>query len=161
MTGIHAMTDYTKLIPELPDWNNGKGIDVEGWIGCSGNFQLAVGYSTLFWPRFVEFEGYILREGFFIESLRGFQRQCGDSRRSVEAVMNHLHIADIHDHDSQKFTAEHAVYLGRTLREIYQAKLAWQFPSRRFEVVFNESDEADLVDYEITFFQADNVASPV
>ena len=23
------MTDYAKLIPELPDWNNGKGIDVE------------------------------------------------------------------------------------------------------------------------------------
>lgn len=41
------MTDFAKLIPELPDWNNGKGIDVESWIDCIGTFQLAVGYSTL------------------------------------------------------------------------------------------------------------------
>ena len=150
------MPDYAKLILELPDWNNGKGIDVESWIGCSGNFQLAVGYSTLFWPRFVEFEGYVLREGFSIDSLRGCQQQRNGSRRSVEAVMNHLHIAAIHYHDLQSFTTEHALYLGRVLREIYQVKLAWQFPSRRFEVVFDESEHSDLMAYEITFYQSDD-----
>jgi len=152
------MTDYTKLIPELPDWNNGKGIDVESWIGCSGNFQLSVGYSTLFWPRFVEFEGYVLREGFSIESLRGFQEQSSSSRRSSESVMNHLHIAAIHYHDLSHCTAEHALYLGRVLREIYEAKLAWQFPDRQFEVVFDESEREDVMAYEITFHQIDDAA---
>ena len=149
------MTDYAKLIPELPDWNNGKGIDVESWIDCTGTFQLAVGYSTLFWPRFVEFEGYVLREGFTIESLRSFQQQSSPSRRSVESVMNHLHIAAIHYHDLSHCTADHALYLGRVLREIYQAKLAWQFPTRRFEVVFDESAREDVMAYEITFYQSD------
>ena len=151
------MSDFTKLIPELPEWNNGKGIDVESWIGCSGNFQLAVGYSTLFWPRFVEFEDYVLREGFSIDSFRSFQPQCA-SRRNAEAVMNHLHIAAIHYHDLSSCAAEHALYLGRVLREIYQAKLAWQFPARRFEVVFDESERKDVMAYEITFYQIDNAA---
>ena len=26
-------TDFNKLIPELKDWNNGNGIDVQSWIG--------------------------------------------------------------------------------------------------------------------------------
>jgi len=29
------MDKYSELIPELKDWNNGEGIDVESWIGCS------------------------------------------------------------------------------------------------------------------------------
>jgi hypothetical protein len=152
------MIDYDKLIPELPEWNGGKGIDVQTWIDCSGNFQLAVGYSTVFWPRFVEFEGYVLREGFSIDSLRGFQQQCKGSRRSVEWVMNHRHIGALHYHDFRRFTAEHALYLGRVLREIYQVKLAWQFPSRRFEVIFDESEQPDLMAYEITFYQSGNAS---
>jgi len=152
------MIDFAKLIPELFEWNNGKGIDVKSWIDCSGNFQLAVGYSTLFWPGFVEFEGYVLREGFSIESLRGFEKQPNASRRTVEAVMNHLHIADIHYHDLSRCTAAHALHLGRVLREIHQAKLAWQFPARKFEVVFDESERMDVMDYEITFYQSDNGA---
>ena len=153
------MTNFAKLIPELPDWNNGKGIDVESWIGCSGDFQLAVGYSTLFWTQFVEFEDYVLRSGFAVDSFRSFRQQCTGSRRDVEAVMNHLHIAAIHYHDLSSFTAEHALHLGGVLGELYQAKLAWQFPSRRFEVVFDESARADLMAYEITFYQSDNAAS--
>ena len=156
---FHVMIDYEKLIPELREWNNGLGIGVEPWISCSGSFQLAVGYTALYWPRFVEFEGYVLREGFSADSFRGFRDQCTGSRRDLEAVMNHLHIAAVHCCDLNSFTAEHALYLGRALRVIYQAKLAWQFPSRKFEVVFDESTKSDLMGYEITFFQPDSTAN--
>jgi hypothetical protein len=80
-------TDFSELIPELPSWNDGGGIDAESWIGCVGNYQLAVGYTLIFWPRFVRFDDYVLREGFSIESLRGFERQSGSTRASVEWVM--------------------------------------------------------------------------
>ena len=33
---------------ELGAWNNGKGIDLDSWISCSGNFSLAVGYASIF-----------------------------------------------------------------------------------------------------------------
>ena len=80
------MTNFDQLIPEMRDWNNGSGIDVRAWVGCEGSFRLAVGYSAIFWPEFVEFEGYVLRAGFSLESLRGFERQCDGDRRRIEAV---------------------------------------------------------------------------
>ena len=46
-------TDFHKLIPELKDWNNGDGIDVQSWIECVGSFQKAIGYSTMFWPEWL------------------------------------------------------------------------------------------------------------
>jgi hypothetical protein len=146
------MEDYSTLIPELKDWNNGNGIDVEAWIGCVGSFQLAIGYSTLFWPKFVEFEGYVFRESFSIEGLRQWERQ-GIDRRSIEAVMNHLHIADTHSTACEDISRERIVYLGRLLREIHQVKLQWQFPGRRFTVLFDDSHHEELTDYQLTFFQ--------
>ena len=44
------------MLAELSAWNDGKGIDLESWVSSSGNFRLAVGYSTVFWPRFMLFE---------------------------------------------------------------------------------------------------------
>jgi len=152
------MTNFDQLIPEMRDWNNGAGIDVRAWIECSGSFQLAIGYSTLFWPEFVEFERYVLRAGFSVESLRGFERQCGGDRRRIEAVMNHLHIADIHHQGCEDITRERVVYLGQVLSEIYRAKLAWQFPAKRFEVHFDDSPAEHITDYELTFVQIEPVA---
>ena len=147
------MTDYAKLIPELTAWNNCNGIDVESWIGCSGNFKLAVGYSTLFWPAFVEFEDYVLREGFTVDALRAWERQCGADRQAIESVMNHLHIADTHFYGCPDLNRDRVVHLGRTLREIYIAKLAWQFPERSFSVSFDPSDCDNPIDCQLTFFQ--------
>ena len=60
---------------DLAAWNNGAGIDLESWTGCEGRFALAVGYAAIFWPEFVEFEGYILRKGFSEDALKGFERR--------------------------------------------------------------------------------------
>jgi hypothetical protein len=152
------MTDFNELIPEMRDWNNGRGIDIRSWIGCSGSFQLAIGYSTVFWPRFVEFEEYVLREGFSVQSLRQFEEACAGDRRRVEAVMNHLHLADIQYYGCEDLTRERVVYLGQVLHEIYEAKLAWQFPDRRFEVCSDDAHLDDVMDYEITFFQTPRVS---
>ena len=80
---------------DLGAWNSGKGISLEAWVGCEGNFALAVGYASIFWPEFVEYDGYILPKSFSVEHLRAFEAREGTTRKAVEAVMNHLHIADI------------------------------------------------------------------
>jgi hypothetical protein len=108
---------------DLSLWNNGDGIDLEGWVSSQGNFQLAVGYAEIFWPEFVLFEDYILRKGFSVDSLRGFEKQCGEKRDSIECVMNHLHIADIHHVGCEDISKEKIVRLGSILKEIYEAKL--------------------------------------
>ncbi len=79
---------------ELGSWNNGAGIDLESWVSCEGNFSLAVGYASCFWPSFALFEDYILPKGITEDVLRDFERN-GRSRKSVEWVINHLHISGI------------------------------------------------------------------
>ena len=145
--------NFPTLIPELPAWNNGAGIDAEDWISCVGNFELAVGYSLVFWPSFVLFDGYVLREGFLESSLRGFENATGRDRRSVEAVMNHIHIADLHA-DGTTATEAQLRYLGRVLKDIYEVKLKRDFPRLQFTVVFNDEDGLDLTDYQLTFWQS-------
>ena len=141
-------------VEELSAWNEGRGIDLEAWVGCAGSFSLAVGYTTIFWPSFVEFEGYILRHGFSVQSLRRFETQCGGDRTDDEKVMNHLHIGDIQHFGCADLSADKARLLGSTLQEIYEAKLRWQFPDRAFFVSFHvPPDEQDLMAYELTFWQ--------
>ena len=139
---------------ELGAWNNGKGIDLESWIGCEGNFSLAVGYATVYWPEFVEFDGYILPKGFREESLRGFESQEGSTRKSTEWVMNHLHIADIQAAESGDISTDKLLAIGHTLKEIYEAKLKWQFPEKPCVVEFYiPEDEKEFWEYQISFWQ--------
>ncbi len=146
------------MLAELGEWNDGKGIDLESWVGCMGSFRLAVGYSAVFWPRFVLFEDYILREGFSVESLRAFEGQGRPDKHSVEVVMNHVHIAGIQHDGCEDITEARVAYLGRILKEIHQAKLQWQFPDRPCVVSFHEAeDRQDLAAYEITFWQEKHV----
>jgi hypothetical protein len=146
--------DFQELIPELRLWNNGDGISADGWISCSGTYPLAVGYSLIFWPRFVRFEGYVLRDGFSEESLRGFERQTGGHRAAIEQVMNHIHLADIH---CQELSSEAQLrYLGRVLRDIHEVKLRSDFPDLSFNVEFNDQPGLDPLDYEVSFWQADD-----
>lgn len=140
---------------ELGRWNNGAGIDLEGWLNCMGNYGLAVGYLSVFWPEFVEYDGYILRKGFSVDALRTFERQEGATRKSVEWTMNHLHLADLHMHDDDALTEDKIAVLGCTLKEMYQAKLMWQFPHAPCIVDFQEPTiGGDFHDYQISFWQA-------
>jgi len=139
---------------ELSAWNNGAGIDLESWVGCEGSFSLAVGYASIFWPEFVEFEGYILMKGFSETSLREFAAKEGSSRNSVEWVMNHLHIADVQHYGCKDASKDKFVLLGKVLKEIYEAKLRWQFPDRPCIVEFDmPEDPEDLMGYQISFWQ--------
>jgi len=143
---------------ELARWNDGDGIDLEGWIAGSGNYALAIGYATLFWPRFVEIDGYIVREGITSEQLRDWER-TGASRREVEAVVNHLHFADLHRHANALLSEDKLVALGEVLREIHAAKLVWQFPHSPCVVQLHVPEPGgDLDDHQLTFWQARHAA---
>lgn len=139
---------------ELAAWNGGQGIDLQSWTGCEGRFSLAVGYGSIFWPEFVEFDGYILQEGFSEASLRGFERREGTTRKAVECVMNHLHIADIQHYGCPDISKDKILLLGNLFKEIYEAKLKWQFPDRPCKVEFLiPPDEENLTDYQVYFWQ--------
>lgn len=142
------------MAEELQAWNRGEGIDLAGWIGCEGRFSLAVGYLTVFWPEFGLLDGHIVRARTTIESLRGFQRQEGSTRQSIETVLNHLHLTDIQHLGCPDASADKLLILGTKLKNIYEAKLAWQFPDRPCAVsLFIPEDESALDAYVLTFWQ--------
>lgn len=146
------MANDPDLIPETKLWNNGRGIDPEDWICLSGSYDLAVGYSFIFWPEFVTIDEYVLRQGSTEANLRAWEEK-GYGRSGIEAVINHIHIADIH---GQSVASEIQLRrLGRVLQSIYRLKLAADFPDRSFEVHFNDEDGLDPISYELTFFQAE------
>lgn len=139
---------------ELAAWNEGAGIDLETWVGCVGSFALAVGYSTIFWPEFIEFEGFVLRKGFSEESLRGFIQQSGGNRSAVERAMNHWHLSSLQHSNCEDLSKDKLLKIGNSLKEIHEAKLRWQFPERSTRVEFFVPDDLhDLDEYQISFWQ--------
>jgi len=144
---------------ELGAWNNGEGIDLESWLGCAGNFSLAVGYTTIFCPKFIEFEDYILigdepidEQG--ITAVRSFETQEGSTPFSVEWVLNHLHIADIQYRGCEDISADKLIILGNALKETYEARLAYFFPNKPCVVKFYiPEDPNELDEYQMSFWQ--------
>jgi hypothetical protein len=149
-------TDYSLLIPELARWNNGDGIDLDAWLDCMGNFQLAIAFSRLFWPEFVEHDGCVLFAGFSLDTYHGFLTACNGDRAGVEAVMNHRHVLDLFHHAAPTATAAQLIYLGKVFNEILKVKLAHDFPNRVFEVSFEDGPFDDLIEYQVTFWQPAN-----
>lgn len=145
--------DWHALIPELSEWNNGRGVDPKGWVSAMGNFQLACAYTTIFWPRFVKHDGMILREGFSPESLAGFLENCGGNKTDVERVMNHLHVIDLYHVGCADASRERVIFLGNVLKQIYECKLAAEFPGEDIVVEFDDSYREDLFGYQLLFFK--------
>lgn len=147
------MTIPESMRAELAAWNDGRGITLEDWTGCMGNFSLAVGYAAVFWPEFVEFEDHVLRKGFSPETLRDCGSRPGADRSGTEWLMNHLHIADIQFLGCPDLSKDKILILGNVLKEIYQVKLKHDFPNRDCEVEFLSPDDPDdLIGYQISFW---------
>jgi len=147
------MTDFKKLIPELSDWNNGKGIDIASWIGCVGDFQKAIGYSVMFWPQLEEVEGYIIKASVPNKILQGWIQKYNGNRKAIEAMANHLHIRDLQYYGCPDITPERLAYLGTVLKDIYECKLKCQFSDKNFCVELHEGDSGNIDGYELTFYQ--------
>ena len=147
--------DLKILIPEFPERNDVSENVFQNWISSVGSYQLAAGYSFLFWPPFVQFEQYVfLASNFAEENLREWERGTGNNRQAIEAVINHIHLVDLHMDDPDPSEAQ-LRHLGRVLRETFEAKLGRDFPDLKFEVVFNDEPDLFHEDYEVTFWQTD------
>lgn len=152
------MTIPKSMIEELSLWNNGKGIDLESWVGCEGSFSLAVGYTSIFCPNFVEYGGYIFQaeevDENLISAVKRWESSNGTTRQGVEWVINHLHISDIQHNACEDISKDKLLVIGRALKKIYEAMLSFQFPERPCVVEFQiPEDEDNLDSYQISFWQ--------
>ena len=152
LVGVNNNVDFNTLIPELKDWNNGKGIDIDSWIQCMANHRVLIGCARILWPSFVEHDGCVLL-GDSVDEARyqGFLKSAKGDRKVAEATMNHQHV--LHLFGTELPTRDLVLYVGRLMKEIWQVKLNRDFPDRKITVSFPEEDDLELIDYEITFFQ--------
>ena len=156
------MTEVEKLIPEIREFqkDNNHHFNVEDWIAIKGNIKLAIGYSSIFWPDFVEYEDCVfLKSHFSLENYNEWKKVDYVKHFSqIEYVINHIHILDLFLSEKHSdIKKEQVVYLGNILREMYDSKLKTQFKHRKFVVTFNDQDEtSDLIDYEMSFHQESN-----
>jgi hypothetical protein len=67
--------------------------------------------------------------------------------------MNHVHILDIFPNPLVKPSRQMVLYVGKLLKDVWQAKLKRDFPDRRIIVSFPDDYSEDLLEYEVTFFQ--------
>jgi hypothetical protein len=145
--------NLNKLIPGLQEWNNGKGIDPASWINCYARYDLALGYSLLFWPDFVLYDDCIFINEPDHKNYESWLSNCKGDKSCVERLMNHRHILDIFLNSEMQPTKEIVRQIGRVLKDMWTCKLKRDFPERNVCVEFYDDDSDKLLDYEITVFQ--------
>ncbi len=140
----------TDLLPELTAWDHGKGVDPLSYLYTIAKSDAAVVYSSLFWPTFVVFDGYVIRDDVSVQLVRDWKKGSAATRQQVEAAVNYLGIGDLFmNEEPSELLEQRIAFLGQAVAEIYKAKLARDFPERRFIVsVIDEEDE-----YAVTFCQ--------
>lgn len=144
-----------RLIPEARAFEWVDDLSPVDWLAYTGSLGQAIAYAELFWPSFVDHDGYILLAGRFDQAnFQTWVAATGGDKRAVEGVINHTHILDLFVKHESEPTREQVVWLGRLLREMWQAKVDRDFPGRGVIVSFSEDAGDDLLGYEITVFQS-------
>lgn len=119
--------------------------------------DMPVLFSSLFWPRFVEFGPYVLREDFRPDLVTDWEK-AGASRQGVEGALNTLDmlalLIPVGGEWNDRAEAQ-AVYLGRVLADIHRVKLARDFPDKRFTVEFWDGQQNKGDDISLSFWQSD------
>jgi hypothetical protein len=107
----------------------------------------------VFWPRFHVVCDSVIRHGDDEADYAVWLGHHEGDVAATEQMLNHVHVVDLALGDRDGATLERVLHLGRVIRDATAAKLALDFPDRRFIVTFDEPDPTDLSTAEITFWQ--------
>jgi hypothetical protein len=145
---LNPNTDHLK---NFQRWKQANGDDFSLWDYLSrvSRVELAIAFTKLFWPDFVEHEnGIFLFEAFNIQVYEQWKTELGNDIASIERVMNHQHIDDILQ-GAEKVGIENLLYLGQSITQMWETRLKLLYPQRRFQMICNQ-DESTVV---VTFYQ--------
>ena len=140
-------TEMAALVPEAEGWPGG----VSGWIMSMGTFKALIGYAELLWPDFIEFDGCVFRGEVDAANYQAWMEQLRGDQSAVERACNHVDLIYLIQNQAETATDVQLTYLGRLLQDMWQAKLAREFPARRFAVELHDDpsnpDDAPLVTF--------------
>ena len=141
-------------VEQLNDYQQWKKVNDENfslWDYLFGvaNVEIALAFTKLFWPDFVEHEGGIfLSEAFNREVYDRWKETLSNNPMAIEQAMNHIHIDDLLP-GSENMASENLFYLGKKLAQMWSSRLEKLYPEKEFKVACQRDDETIIV----TFYQ--------
>lgn len=149
--------DWCRLFPEMADWIEQTPSEQSGdGLALSfGRADTALALAEFSWPSFVVIDDMVFRaysdDTGQAEAVAHWLAHTGGDRTSVEWVLNHEHFW--HLVPEQSPTAAVAMHWGALVREMWSAKLARDFPDRKFVVELHTGPDVEMMDHQITFYQ--------
>lgn len=127
---------------------------LQNYIESRGSFELALAFSELFWPRFVEHRDCIIRADGFTEENFGawHERLAGDSV-AIERVLNLIHVRDLVPSDTTELSSAAYLHLAELLVEMWTARVRILFPNRSFVIRLESSGDDDWTAPTVLLYQ--------
>ena len=118
--------------------------------GFTATFKQFIQFS---WPNFLQIRECTLLEDVDFTQLFSMIDLTSHSLSSVETQLNKRRLIDILPGNAPNGGQE-LVEIGRHVQRLWQAKLATDFPQKRYAVIFTEGDLGrDIDSHELTFFE--------
>lgn len=122
-------------IPAVKQWLSEGGESVWDLLGTSGGTELAIAFSSLYWPELLEVEGCVLlRERYNPSNFRGWWDELDGDRSRIEGLINHVHLWDLCGCSEDEVSDEALQDLARILALTWRCALQHEFPDQTFDV---------------------------
>jgi hypothetical protein len=134
--------DLTEL-PRLKRWLASEEGSVWDFLAVQGGAELAIAFSALYWPEFVEIEGCVLlREHYDPANFQEWLEKLEGDKSKVERVINHVHLWDLFKLDEENIPEKAIEDLARVLSLCWKCALREQFAGLDFDMrlVLDESE---------------------
>lgn len=145
------------LLSRYFDSQNTFGFNTFDFVHAFGSPVMALMYSRIFWPMFVELDGMIFLKSTVEddEDINRIRRTLhsfhGDSMRT-EMAFNLVEIPSIFGGKSGETTDEEDQWLADTIAEMWKWRLESEFPEKCFEVRVESPDDTGA-EIAVVFFQ--------
>jgi hypothetical protein len=129
------VTESAGLPPEIVETLHAYGdrVTLRDWISAIGSLGEFVAYARLLCPDFIVYDDCVFdADRFTRKNYDAFMQQTNGAKTSVEAVMNHAHIIDLFSPRESQPSREMVLYVGRVLKQTWEAKLARDFSRSEF-----------------------------
>lgn len=143
---------HTNLSPTVA--LGGDCFDMAAWLNQAGNFEHAIAYARLCWPKFKFHEGCVLFADIDEQSYQTWLGVFHGNKTLTQAVLNHRHLLELFP-DGQEPSHSRLIYLGQKLKASWETKLALDFPHRGVTVALLDGADQGVDDsfaHMITFF---------
>jgi hypothetical protein len=130
-------------LPSIRSWAADFSTEMTPWdvANFKGGLELAVVFTTLFFPEFRDVSGYlVLKEGHFTDD--GFSGWLLENENPAEPVAwDSVHVYDLFSNEDIQHDNEVWLFLAKTLQSSWQSVLDAEYPERTVKVVLSDTDQ--------------------